>query len=38
MNETLPFVVMWMDLENIIFSEMSEKTNTVWYSYVEPKK
>ena len=24
MNETLPFVVMWMDLENIILSEISE--------------
>ena len=39
-NETLPFAAMWMDLEGIMLSEISQrKTNTVWYHlYVESKK
>lgn len=40
-NETLPFVVTWMDLETIILSEVSqmeEKTNTIFLSYVDSKK
>ena len=39
-NETLPFAATWMDLENIILSEISQrKTNTIPYHlYVEPKK
>ena len=38
-NETLPFAVTWMDLEDIMLSEMSDgKTNTLWYHLnVEPK-
>lgn len=35
------FEAMWMDLDNIMFSEISQtgKTNTEWYhSYVECKK
>jgi len=31
-NEILTFAAVWMDLENIIHSEISQKkTNTVWY-------
>ena len=39
-NEMLPFVTTWMDLENIMLSEVSQrKTNTVcYYLYVESKK
>ena len=38
-NEILPFATMWMDLEGIMLSEISQrKTNTVCYHlYVEPK-
>ena len=37
-NEIMPFAAMWMDLENIMLSEMS-KTNTVYYHlYVESKE
>ena len=38
-NEILPFAAMWMDLENIILGELSQrKTNTVWYHlYMESK-
>ena len=39
-NEILPFARMWMDLDSIMLSEISQrKTNTVCYpSYVESKK
>ena len=39
-NEILPFAATWMDLENIILSEVSQrKTNTLCYHlYVESKK
>ena len=39
-HEILPFVAIWMDLENIMFSERSQrKTNTIWYHlHVESKK
>ena len=38
-NEILPFAVTWMDLENIMPSEISQKkANTAWYHlYVESK-
>ena len=38
-NEILPFAALWMDLENIMLNEVSQrKTNTVWYYlYVESK-
>ena len=30
-KKILPFAAMWMDLENIMFSKISQrKTNTVW--------
>ena len=37
--EILPFATTWMDLENIMLSETSQrKTNTVWYNlYMESK-
>ena len=28
-NEILPFVAMWIDLENIILSEVKSKTNII---------
>ena len=37
-KKILPFATVWMDLENIILSEIScqRKTNTIWFhSYVE---
>ena len=39
-NEILPFATTWMDLESIMFSEISQrKTNTLCYHlYVESKK
>ena len=39
-NEILPFATTWMDLEDIMLSEISQrKTNTVCYQlYVEFKK
>ena len=39
-NEMLPFAETWMDLENIILSEVSQtKTNIICYDlYVESKK
>ena len=39
-NEIMPFTAIWMDLENIILSEVSQrKTNTVrYYLNVEPQK
>ena len=38
-NEILPFVKMWMDLEGIMLSEISQrKTNTVFHLHVESKK
>ena len=39
-NEILLFFVTWMDLDNIMLSEISQrKTNTVWYHlYVEAEK
>ena len=38
-NEFLPFVAMWMDLNNIMLSEVSQiEKNTVWYQlYVGSK-
>ena len=38
-NEILPFVATWMDPDNIMLSEISQrKTNTVWHElYVEYK-
>ena len=33
-DQILPFVAMWMDLKNIMLSEISwRKTNTVWYHF-----
>ena len=39
-NEILPFAVMWMELESIILSKVSQrKTKTIWFhSYVGFKK
>ena len=39
-NKILPFAAMWMDLENVVISEISQiKTNSVGYHfYVESKK
>ena len=39
-NEILLFATTWMDLENIMLSEVSQRmTNTIWYRlYVESKK
>ena len=39
-NEILPLAAMWMDLENIILSEIGQrKTNNIWYHlYVESRK
>ena len=39
-NEILPFATTWMDLEDIILSEINQReTNTVCYHFfVEPKK
>ena len=39
-NEIMPFAAMWMDLEIIILSEVSQtKTNIIWYGlYVESKR
>ena len=39
-NEIMPFTATWVDLENIILSEVSQiKTNIIWYHlYVESKK
>ena len=39
-NEILSFAATWMDLENIMLSEINQrKTNTVWYHlYVGSKK
>ena len=38
-NEILPFATVWMDLEDLMLSEVSQrKTNTIWYHlYVESK-
>ena len=38
-NKIMPFAATWMDLENIILSEVSQtKTNTICYHlYVESK-
>ena len=38
-SEIMPFAAMWMELEGIMLSEISQrKTNTVWYHlYVTPK-
>ena len=39
-NEILTFAATWMDLENIMLSEISQrKINVIWYHlYVVPKK
>ena len=39
-NEILPFATTWMDLEDIMLSEISQrKTNTVWFHlHAESKK
>ena len=39
-NKILPFAIMWMDLESIMLSEISQrKTNTLCYQfYVGSKK
>ena len=38
-NEIMPFATIWMDVEIIILSEVSQKTNITWISlYVESKK
>ena len=37
-NKILPFAAIWMDLENIMFSEINQKNNTVYHLYVESKK
>ena len=39
-NEIMPFAAMWMDVEIIILSEVSQrKANIIWYHlYVESKK
>ena len=40
-NEIWPFVAMWMELENVILSEISRtrKTDTIcFHSYVDPEK
>ena len=39
-NEILPFATTWMNLEDIMLSEISQKkANTAWYHlYVESKK
>ena len=38
-NEILPFVTTWMDLDDIMLHEISQrKTNTVWFHlYVQSK-
>ena len=38
-NEILPFATVWMDVEDIMLSELSQrKTNTIWfYLYVQSK-
>ena len=38
MNEILSFAVMWMDLENIMLSEMSERQRLCDITYVWNKK
>ena len=39
MNEILPFAAIWMDLEAIVLSEISQtRINTVYHLYVESKK
>ena len=38
-NEILPFAAIWMDLENIILSEISQsEKDTVYHLHVESKK
>ena len=39
-NEMLPFVALWMELEGIMLSEISqsEKDISCYYSYVETEK
>jgi len=38
-NEILPFATTWIDLENIILSEISQrKTNIIYHLFVESKK
>ena len=40
LNEIMPFIATWKDLENIILSEVNQRnTNVIWYHlYVESKK
>ena len=38
-NEILPFAATWIDLENIILSDVSQKkTNTVWHHLYRKSK
>ena len=38
-NEILPFAATWIDLENIILSDVSQKkTNTVWHHLYRESK
>ena len=42
-NEVLPFAATWMDLENIMFSEISQREKDkdymiIYHLYVESKK
>ena len=39
-KEILPFAIVWMGIENVMLSEVSQrKTNTIYYYlYVESKK
>ena len=39
-NEILPFMTIWIDLEVVMLSEISQrKTNTIWFHlYVKCKK
>ena len=36
-NEILPFAATWMDLDNIILSEVSQRKQIYDITYVEPK-
>ena len=36
-NEILPFAATWMDLDNIILSEVSQRKQIYDITYMEPK-